>query len=277
MSVINLKLNKFDLSAIDTSCKIVIIGKPGTGKSTLIKDILYNFRNRLPVGVAMVGTLEGVEDYRTFMPDTYIYDEYNQEVIDNMLKRQNKAVKRAWRNPYAFLAMDDCMYDKKWLKERSTRDIFMNGRHYKLLVIIALQYSMDIPPSLRTCLDYIFLLRENIPRNREKLYDHYCGIFPNKAIFENVFSSCTENYECMVIKNRTISNKIEDVVFWYKAEEHPPFRMGSDRIWEFHDKHYNNHYDSDEDDMDNNTNSYNLGTIATKNKKPSKYIIEKYD
>lgn len=269
--IVNLKLNRFDMSSMDPSCKIVVIGKPGTGKSTLIEDILFHMRRKFPMGVAMVGTMEGIQQYQRLMPDSFIYDEYNQEVIDKLLGRQRKGVRKMWKNPYAFLVLDDCMYDKKWVKARSTRDIFMNGRHYNLLVIIALQYSLDIPPALRTCVDYVFLLRENIPRNREKLYDHYCGIFPNRGMFESVFSACTENYECLVIKNRSISNELDKVVFWYKADLHQPFRLGSRRIWKYHDRNYNTHYESDEEETDPRNR-----IMQAPRRRPSKYVIEKY-
>lgn len=272
--VFHLKLNKFDVSSIDPSCKIVVIGKPGTGKSTLIEDILFHVRRKFPMGIAMVGTVEGVQQYQRLMPDSFIYDEYNQEVINNLLARQRKAVRNQWKNPYAFLVLDDCMYENKWVRAKSTRNIFMNGRHYKLLVIIALQYCMDIPPSLRTCVDYVFMLRENIPRNRERLFNYYCGIFDKRAIFERVFSACTENHECLVIKNRSVSNKLDEVVFWYKADLHKPFRLCSRRIWKYHEQNYNNHYESDEDD---DSGSYGRPLQSLSKKRHSKYVIEKYD
>jgi len=43
---------------------------------------------------------------------------------------------------------------------------------------------------------------------------------------------CTQNYECLVINNTTQSNKLEDIVFWYKADANlPNFRLGSPEIW----------------------------------------------
>jgi hypothetical protein len=42
----------------------------------------------------------------------------------------------------------------------------------------------------------------------------------------------TENYECLVINNNTKSNKLQDQVFWYKAETRPDFKLGSKEFWE---------------------------------------------
>ena len=42
---------------------------------------------------------------------------------------------------------------------------------------------------------------------------------------------CTENYECLVINNNAKSNKLQDQIFWYKAETHPDFRLGSKEFW----------------------------------------------
>jgi hypothetical protein len=43
---------------------------------------------------------------------------------------------------------------------------------------------------------------------------------------------CTENYECLVINNNAKSNKLTDQIFWYKAEHHANFRLGSKEFWE---------------------------------------------
>ena len=42
---------------------------------------------------------------------------------------------------------------------------------------------------------------------------------------------CTENFECLVIDNSVKSNKIEEVVYWYKAENHEDFKLGSPVFW----------------------------------------------
>ena len=120
----------------------------------------------------------------------------------------------------------------------------MNGRHWKILFMITMQYCMDLPPSLRANIDYIFIMRENIIQNREKLYKHFFGIFPTFDSFNEVMNQCTENYECLVLDNTSKSNKIEDVVFWYKAKIGRKFKMGSPALWDHHRRNYNKNHDS---------------------------------
>ena len=78
-----------------------------------------------------------------------------------------------------------------------------------MLFIITMQYSLGIPPSLRTNVDYIFILRENIVSNRKRLYEQYAGMFPTFESFAQIMDQCTENYECLVINNNAKSNIIK--------------------------------------------------------------------
>ena len=72
---------------------------------------------------------------------------------------------------------------------------------------------------------YLFL--EKTISNRKRLYDHYAGMFPSFEIFCQVMDACTEDFHCLVVNNNAKSNKLEDQVFWYKAEGHPDFKIGA--------------------------------------------------
>jgi len=108
----------------------------------------------------------------------------------------------------------------------------MNGRHWKVMLIITMQFPLGIPPNLRTNIDYVFILRENYISNRKRIYENYAGMFPTFESFCQVMDQCTENYECLVINNNSKSNKLHDQVFWYKADSHSDFRLGSKEFWE---------------------------------------------
>ena len=113
----------------------------------------------------------------------------------------------------------------------------MNGRHYKILFIITMQYALGIPPNLRTNVDFIFILRENFVNNRRRLYEHYAGMFPTFEMFCQVMDQCTEDFECLVINNNAKSNKLEDQVFWYKGLDHDNFTMGAQEYWDYATQH----------------------------------------
>jgi len=237
---------------------VLFIGKRNTGKSFLVKDLLYHNKD-IPVGTVISGTESANEFYTKIVPPIFIHDDYNDDIVGNLLRRQKKTKKKlnseiktsSYSNikPHAFLILDDLMDSaKQWVKSQYIKYCFMNGRHVHLLFILTMQFALGIPPELRANVDYIFILRENIVSNRKRLYDHYAGMFPTFDIFQQVMDNCTEDYQCIVIDNCSQSNKIEDQVFWYKAESHEPFKIGSSQLWNYNNKLYNNKYDSDSDE-----------------------------
>jgi hypothetical protein len=232
----NLQLRRFDPTKIGSDKVCVVIGKRGTGKSTLVTDLLYHKRN-IPVGVVMSATEEGNHYYKQFVPDLFIYGDYSKETIEKVIARQKKLVAINKTEP-AFILLDDCMYNKTFMKDTCIRQCFMNGRHWKIFFLLTMQYCMDLSPDLRANVDYVFVLRENVIQNRERLYKSFFGVFPSFDLFNKVMSACTENYECLVLDNTSKSNKLEDCVFYYKAPIRKGFRIGSDAIWKYHQNHY---------------------------------------
>lgn len=247
-----LHLKKFDVSQIADDKCIVLIGKRGTGKTELIKDILY-YKRDFPVGTVINPTESANRNFSSMVPPIFIHEEVRPEIIENVLKRQTIIIKKIHKenqmygtckiDPRAFLILDDCLYDGAWKKDKNIRYIFMNGRHKKLFFMVTMQYVLGISPELRTNVDYIFILRENIIANRKRLYEAFAGMFPTFEIFCTVMDACTENYECLVIDNTSKSNRLEDQVFWYKASPHDQFTIGSRELWELH-----NQLDDDEGD-----------------------------
>jgi len=235
-----LQLKKFNPSKMADDKVCIFIGKRGSGKTTLVTDILWHKRH-IPIGVVMSGTEDGNHYYKQFVPDLFIHGDFSKDTIEKILDRQKRIVSSGKETP-AFLLLDDCMYDKSYMKETCIRQCFMNGRHWKLFFMLTMQYCMDLGPDLRANVDYIFVMREPVIKNRQRLYENFFGIFPSFKMFSDVFDACTENYECLVFDNTSKSNKIEDCVFYYKAPIRKNFRIGSSAMWTYHQKMYNPKY-----------------------------------
>jgi hypothetical protein len=243
----SLELKKFDMKSISFKPNenkgpvVVLLGKRDTGKSFLVRDLLY-YHQDIPIGTVISGTEEGNGFYTKMVPKLFIHNEYNTAIIENVLKRQRTVLKQVKKemetfkrssiDPRAFVILDDCLYDATWTRDKLMRLLFMNGRHWKIMLVITMQYPLGIPPTLRTNIDFVFILRENYIANRKRIYENYAGMFPTFESFCQVMDQCTENFECLVINNNSKSNKLQDQVFWYKADSHNDFKLGSKEFWE---------------------------------------------
>lgn len=244
---VELDLKKFDMKWItfkpdeNKGPVIVMIGRRDTGKSFLVRDLLFHHKD-IPIGTVMSGTEAGNGFYGALVPKVFIHNEYKEILIENVLRRQKMVLnqvkkdmemyKKSSIDPRAFVILDDCLYDNKWTKDKLMRLLFMNGRHWKVMLIITMQYPLGIPPNLRTNIDFVFILREPYLTNRKRIWENYASMFPTLESFSMVMDQTTENYECLVINNNAKSNKLNDQIFWYKAENRPAFRLGSNEFWE---------------------------------------------
>ena len=145
-----LELKKFDPSKIASDSVVVFIGKRNTGKSYCMKDIL-NYHRDIPVGVVISPTERANGYFEKFIPKMLIYDECEDNVIKTFLDRQisisterKKELKKYGSSQIdsrAFLILDDCLYDKRWVNNINIRSIFMNGRHYKIFFLKDLNFD----------------------------------------------------------------------------------------------------------------------------------------
>jgi hypothetical protein len=266
-----LQLKKFDMKNISFKPDeqkgpvIVLIGRRDTGKSFLVRDLLF-YHQDIPIGTVISGTEAGNGFYSSHVPKLFIHDEYNVVIIENILKRQKTVLKQIKKDidtykksnidPRAFVILDDCLFDDRWTRDKMMRLLFMNGRHWKIILIITMQYPLGIPPTLRTNIDYVFILREPYIANRRRIYENYAGMFPTFESFCQVMDQCTENFECLVINNNVKSNRLTEQIFWYKAESHKDFKLGSKEFWEI-SKNINS--DGEDDVYDPNIGNKRMG------------------
>ena len=139
-----LQLKKFDMRSItfkpdeNKGPVVVMIGRRDTGKSYLVRDLLF-YHQDIPIGTVMSGTEAGNGFYSKIVPKLFIHEEYNSVIIENILRRQKTVLKQVnneilqYRkttiDPRTFVILDDCMYDQSWTRDKLMRLLFMNGRH----------------------------------------------------------------------------------------------------------------------------------------------------
>jgi len=89
----NLNLKKFDMSKIANGSIVVMIGKRNTGKSFLVKDLLY-YKRDIPIGTVISATEGSNRFYGELMPNLFIHEEFSPEIVANLVKRQKIVVNK---------------------------------------------------------------------------------------------------------------------------------------------------------------------------------------
>lgn len=251
--------------------------------SFLTRDIFYHHAE-IPLGIIFSGTEEANPFFGEFIPDCLIHGDYDPELVDSFIAKQSKKIKKAKdkklgkkesENKYdgkipenrGFIVLDDMMNDNDWKKDKTIKTIFFNGRHFNIFFILTMQYPMGIGPELRSNIDYVFIFNEPSIANRKKIYDQYCSNIPSFDHFQNILDYCTQNHECLVV-DTAASGDLDNKIFWYKAEAHDNFKVGHPSVWKYHNQHYNNGYDEE-----NNQDKIDAGKLRKKYAKTNKLKI----
>ena len=222
---------------------ILLIGKRGTGKSHLLQYLatIYKQTGKIDMAIGFSPTDESNEVLSSIIPRTLIYTDFDEGVIEKIMLEQRRRIRQGKPKRHVLLIMDDCGYDsRKIFKSNVIKNLFYNGRHMFVTLIVTLQYIMDMPSNFRTNIDVCISLRENIGANRQRLWSYFFGQFPTLAAFNMAMDATTGNYGALVCANNlTLSTDISDSVFWFRAPaEVPRARLGNPALWRLDERCY---------------------------------------
>jgi len=269
----SLPIKEFKLETMCENPAIVMIAKRASGKSWVCRSILKHFKD-IPVGLIIAPTEKMATPpfYSDFFPDSYIHYDYKTEIIESLLVRQDIMIEKNQDrieqgkklvDPRAFILMDDCLSKKgAWSKDQPIMELLFNGRHYKLMYMLTMQFPLGISPELRNNFDYIFLLKDNNYSNLKRLYEHYAGMFPTFDSFRMIFKELTNDFGSMVIVNRGVYDNFLDQIYWYKAQNDAVGMIGCEQFINHHVNNYEKTWKKKKKQFDIND------VVKKKNKQP---------
>jgi hypothetical protein len=225
----------------------VVIGKRNTGKSVLISELLYYIsKQKVPRACVFSATEESNRFFCNHIPDSFIFDDKDVDARLTALINQQQELQMkkqlgeipADTDLRIVIVLDDIGYNKQALSSEIIRAIFMNGRHYDIILIVALQHIMQLGVALRSNCDYIICLKEGNKDVKKNLYKNFFGAFEKLSHFETAFDACTKDYGCMIMDNTTGKTDVDGSTCWYKATPGRKFRVGSKAFWGHHESRY---------------------------------------
>ena len=215
---------KFDFSRQNI---FVLVGKQGSGKSYMLRNLLYNFtkQNIFQFGVCFTGTAFNT-DY-DFLPEDAVHSDYSEERLQqyiNKIKEWMKSNKNK-KPPPSFLILDDLLGKIK-LSSPIFANLISTYRHYNMSVFITSQYMVkNISTLLRELADYAFIFKTKFKNSRIALYESFGQMLDNQDMFNSYLDKATEQqYHCLLY-NANTDNKAESYHIYSADSKQKDFKL----------------------------------------------------
>ena len=195
-------MEAFDIRQLQPNHNVLVIGNRGSGKSTLIRDIIYNLKDEFGscIGVNPTGDIP-------YMPAYCVYRDLDAHptLASQLFSMHPKA-----RNPTNMAVVLD---NSLGYNSELIRDLFINGRVRKTFCIHSVGTLGCIPRHAQAHVDYVFVLPPHHgDRERRIVWESFIGADPPP-------SEAFKMYHALVLgPNKT--------VFGYTADNNiPPFKL----------------------------------------------------
>lgn len=239
----SLALMEFDPATMPLKTLAVILARRGSGKSTLVADLLYGIRNRVAIVIVICPTEKSEPFYKKFIPDCFIYDDFNMSILARIKDRQDKvraSPPPGYPNTDILVILDDCQYKQSLFNHELMRYFICNGRHDGIGLWLIGQFITAFPPYIRSNADYVYSFKDTSRVSRENLAKMFFGFIPFKE-FDPIHKFYTDDYGILILNNREPSGEPAKMMQWYKAQMRPlDWRLGVQAagMYRFHELHY---------------------------------------
>jgi hypothetical protein len=172
-------LNK-DGEGADVPSMFSFIAKSGTGKSTIVQSLLYQYRDFFQGGIVITGSKEN-NDFNGIIDDVDIWDSWDADMFTERYNQmrahqlRERAVERSGGVPQllppTFVIFDDCM-GELGSRVPPIFDKFMSKfRHLNIWVFFSTQIiRRGLPTIIQTQTNYTFLMRQRTTKDYEIMY-----------------------------------------------------------------------------------------------------------
>jgi hypothetical protein len=199
---------------------IIVTASMGSGKSYLVKYIVYNNRDYFDYGIVFSQTAFNDCNFE-YIPKNYIYSSYNPQKLKNLMILQKKQPESQRKR--AFVILDDCVFDS-WVYCKHFNQLITQVRHYNVLVIITTQYINKVTPVIRENAFQVAIFHSDIERSLKALYESYGQMFNDYNTFKKWLMDNTGEHK-FIWYNRKENKKENRYKIMRCPENIPRFKL----------------------------------------------------
>ena len=177
---------------------ILITAGPSSGKTNLVKYILCDLFTKKKLSYGLVFCPTSFNEAYNFLPSKYIYSQYDEDAIINLINIQIKQIKENGRAKPCFIVFDDVIGSIDFNSPFFSK-LVSTFRHYNITLIFCVQYLYKVSPVLRECVSYFITFYQPTKRSIEAIYETYMNEFETYNECKNFIQSKTQDYKFILV------------------------------------------------------------------------------
>lgn len=208
---------------IQTPYVSVIVGKAGSGKTTLVKYLIYCQQNK-PVyerfEIILVFTKTSFNQAYHWIPNEWVHCKYNPRAIKKLMRIQSSIRDQGLEPLPVCLIFDDCLSSKQYQSDFFT-DLIANRRHFNISMLFCTQYlARQVPTIMRENTDLAFIFKQFSANSLNGCYNAWGSLCTNNQYeFERIMKQITK-YQFLCLDTRT-DNETQTKIIGYCPKEIP--------------------------------------------------------
>ncbi len=256
-------IQEFRPEDLPLSCSMLILGQPGSGKTSFIENMSYFRKHLYPIARVFIAEEDGYKHMKNVFQPLFVSNYWDLDEARGYVERQRSCKMENDENfgedyigNRCICIIDDATDDRKIFREKLLKGMFKLGsRHWNQLLLVGSQYAIDFPPEIRESAGYVAIGKFPNPKSRKKLHELFGGPTTFDE-FNDLMNTFTGNYCFLVIKMNSKSNEIEDTFTFYQTKKLGDWKFGCKEYKEWNAKRYNQDY-KEQIFLDTNPNDKN--------------------
>lgn len=181
---------------------VFITAPPKSGKTTLIRQLIYNNQQRFDYGLVFTSTGKFNGDY-DFIPKMFVHSTFNENILKHFLNIQIQCK----RKKRAFLIFDDflgCFNPKSKFMSK----LLSTYRHYNITIIISTQHIKSLPPIFRECTSYSIIFKTSNKNSIKSINENFITDMDEKELQKYINQNCEKYHFILVDMNNNENDKL---------------------------------------------------------------------